>query len=326
VPNPGPLAKRAASAPSLATKAKVSYFELPTRRFITPCSSPRMPFPYTINPYRGCEFGCKYCYARYTHEFLELRESIDFERKIYAKSFHKPAFRAELASIPRADHIAIGTATDPYQPAERRFRITRQILEVFAGQEGRKLSITTKSDLVARDIDILKMIARVNVVFVHMTITTVDPNLARLLEPMAPVPSLRLEALRTLSAAGIQTGVFCHPVMPAINDGTSSLEAIAEAARKTGVHHFSAAPVFLKPCAQQVFLPFLEESFPHLAERYRERFTRNAFLRGPFVDDLRERAQAIREKYGLERGPVDYEPEEWEGEPQLTLFPLAGGK
>jgi DNA repair photolyase len=307
---------------SLATKRRVEYVELATRRFITRCSSDRMPFEWTINPYRGCEFGCKYCYARYTHEFLEIRDPVAFERQIFVKLFHAPAFRQELSKTPRLEHIAIGTATDPYQPAERRYRVTGRILKILAGESGRRLSITTKSDLITRDLELLATIARRNVLSIHMTITTLDVELARALEPMAPRPDLRMDAVRQLSSRGVQVGVFASPLLPLINDSAESLEAVAAAAKQAGAHHFGGGVLFLKPCAKEVFLPFLEEQFPHLLRRYRERFDKSAFLRGPYVDGAKQRVAAARQKHGLLRGPVPYEPAEWEGEPQLSLFAI----
>src|ERR1700722_779630 len=149
---------------------------------------------YSINPYRGCEFGCKYCYARYAHEFMELRDPELFERKIYAKQFRPVAFRAELRRLKSGDTVWIGTATDPYQPAERRFNITHQMLEALVDERGLDIGVTTKSDLVARDAALMSRIARKTRVRVHMTITTLDERLARLLEPLAPRPSLRLAA------------------------------------------------------------------------------------------------------------------------------------
>jgi DNA repair photolyase len=194
------IARLAADSECLESKRRVEYFELQTRRFITHCISKRaMPFEWTINPYRGCEFGCKYCYARYTHEFMELRDPVQFETLIYAKEWSEAAFRDELRRIPRDQHIAIGTATDPYQPAERRFGVTRKILKVFAAESGRSLSITTKSDAVARDADLLAGISTRNAVSVNMTVTTVDEELARLLEPFAPRPGLRIAAVRKLA-------------------------------------------------------------------------------------------------------------------------------
>src|SRR5271165_6769449 len=160
----------AAESPSLEAKRCVEYFELPARSYITRCDSPRVPFQWTINPYRGCEFGCKYCYARYAHEFMELRDPYDFERKIYAKQFDPERFRQEPLKIPAGESIAIGTATDPYQPAERRYGITRSMLEVIVRHSGLRFGITTKSDLITRDIDLLREITRRNYLGVHMTV------------------------------------------------------------------------------------------------------------------------------------------------------------
>ena len=169
----------------------------------------RLPFRWTINPYRGCEFGCKYCYARYTHEFMELRDPGQFERKIFAKAFDAARFREELRALPVGETIALGTATDPYQPAERRYGVTRKMLEVFASMAGLHLGITTKSDLIVRDVELLKEVSRRHHLRVSMTVTTVDAELARLLEPMAPRPDLRLAAVRTLAEAGLRVVVGC---------------------------------------------------------------------------------------------------------------------
>jgi DNA repair photolyase len=311
------IARLAAESELLEAKRRVQYLELPTRRFITRCSSPRVPFQWTINPYRGCEFGCKYCYARYTHEFMELWEGKDFEERIFAKEWSASAFRAELSKIPRDEAIAIGTATDPYQPAERRYGVTRKILEVFAGERGRKVSIISKSDLIARDSDLFKVIARRNRLLVHVTITTMDVALARLLEPYAPRPDLRMEAVQLLAAAGLQTGVMSAPILPLINDSEASLDAVAGEAKRAGAASYGGHVVFLKPCSQKVFFPFLEEEFPHLVRRYRERFERSAFLRGEYPDLIQRRIERVRQKHGLSRRFEEYQPEEWEGEEQL---------
>jgi len=188
------IARLASQSELLEAKRSVQYFEIPSRSILNR-TKPTMPFQWTINPYRGCEFGCKYCYARYTHEFMEM-DAYEFEDKIYAKSAAAHLLRQELGRIDRQERIALGTATDPYQPAERRYGRTRSILEVFAKDRGRFLGITTKSDLVVRDLDLLREIARANVLGVNITITTLDERLARLLEPRAPTPFLRLEAVR----------------------------------------------------------------------------------------------------------------------------------
>src|SRR6202161_3065454 len=162
----------AAESPSLDAKRRVAYFDLAARSFLSKCSNPRLPFRWTINPYRGCEYGCKYCYARYAHEFMELRDPELFERKIYAKQFQALAFRAEVRRLKLGDTIWIGTATDPYQPAERRFQITRQMQEVFACERGLDFGLTTKSDFVSRDAALMARIGQKNKIRVHLTITT----------------------------------------------------------------------------------------------------------------------------------------------------------
>jgi DNA repair photolyase len=316
------IARLAAESPSLEAKRAVEYFELPTRRYLSKCASKRVPFRWMINPYRGCEFGCKYCYARYTHEFMELRDTADFEHKIFVKHFDKAAFRAELRALPRGETIAIGTATDPYQPAERRFLLTRSMLEVFAHTSGHRIGLITKSDLIARDIPLFQEIARRHYLTLVVTITTVDRSLARLLEPLAPRPDLRLGAVRKLTAAGLRVSVNLAPIMPLINDSDASLDAVAQASARAGARRLGGNVVFLKPCAQNAFFPFLEEHFPALLRRYRERFERDAFLRGAYPDTIRERLARIRRRYALDARDDDSEPEAepelWD--PQLTLF------
>ncbi|HLI84834.1 MAG TPA: radical SAM protein [Bryobacteraceae bacterium] len=314
------IARLASQSDLLAAKSRVQYFEIPSRSILNR-TKPNMPFRWTINPYRGCEFGCKYCYARYTHEFMEMPVE-EFEQKIYAKHAAAQLLRAELARIPLKDWIALGTATDPYQPAERRFGRTRSILEVFARERGRHLGITTKSDLVARDIDVLQEIARANRLSINITITTLNEKLARLLEPRAPRPDLRLGAVRKLSEAGLRVGVFPNPVMPLITDSEGQLAALAKAARDAGAQYFGGGPLFLMPCAQKVFFPFLDEHFPKLAPHYRARFKKSPYLGRGYKDRLRERIARVRDRYGLDSGPADYRPELLQEEQQPTLFPL----
>lgn len=316
------IARLASEGQLLEGKRRVEYRSLPARAILNKCSSERVPFRWTINPYRGCEFGCKYCYARYTHEFMELLDSHEFEAKIFAKTFAEGAFRAELDKARRDEPIAIGTATDPYQPAERRFRITRRILEVFAGEKNRRLSITTKSDFVTRDIDVLKRIARANILHINVTITTLDAKLSRLLEPGAPRPDLRLGSVRTMAEAGLAVGVLPNPILPLLTDREDALDALASASSRAGARWLGGGILFLKPCARQVLIPFLEQHFPRLAGRYRERFAKSAFLRGAYPEIIRERLKRIRERHGLASAPADYRPELWEDDPQGELFPI----
>ncbi len=314
------IARIAADSTTLEAKHRVAYLELPTRSYLTRCDSARVPFGWSINPYRGCEYGCKYCYARYAHEFMELRDPLDFERRIFVKAFEREAFRAEFRKLQIGESIAIGSATDPYQPAERRYSITRSILEVFAECAGFRLGITTKSDLVPRDLDLLREVARRHFLTIYMTVTTMDRELARLMEPMAPRPDLRIGAVRKLARAGLRVRVGCSPVLPLINDSEPSLDQVAKAAAQAGAQMFGGEVVFLKPCAKNVFLPFLEQHFPALAGRYRERFSRSAYLRGDYPERIQERFQRIRMRYGLSTPPVEELPELWPSPAQLSLF------
>jgi DNA repair photolyase len=314
------IARMAAASPQLEAKRLVQYFELPARSYLARCNNPRVPFRWMINPYRGCEFGCKYCYARYTHEFMELRTPDDFERKIFAKEFDASRFLDELRRLPPGESIAMGTATDPYQPAERRYEVTRRMLQAFARVGGLRLGITTKSDLVARDIDLLREIAHRNYVMVAVTVTTIDPSLARLMEPMAPRPDLRLAAVRELSRAGLRTTVSCSPVLPLINDSEAALDNLASAAAAAGASRLFANVLFLKPSAWAVFLPFLEREFPGLVRRYRERFEKAAYLRGAYPETIRERIDRIRARHGFDCCDPAPEPELWPRDSQLELF------
>jgi DNA repair photolyase len=280
-----------------------------------------MPFQWTINPYRGCEIGCKYCYARYAHEFMEL-DPQSFEEKIYAKEAPAYLLRQELGKIDKRDHIAIGTATDPYQPAERRFNRTRAILEVFAREHGWHLSITTKGDLITRDIDLLREIGRRNVLVVHITITTLDEQLARLIEPRAPRIELRLDAVRKLRAAGICVAVFPNPIMPGITDSEKALDALAKAAKEAGAMSFGGGPLYLPGASQKVFLPFIDREFPHLAARYREIFEKSIHLSRRYKEALSDKIHRIRERHRLTGSYIEYRPELWAEDEQLSLFPL----
>jgi DNA repair photolyase len=184
--------------------------------------------------------------------------------------------RRELRRVKPDEAIALGTATDPYQPAERRYEVTRGILEEFARHRGFELGIVTKSNLIVGDLELLKEVAKANRISVHITVTTLDVDLARILEPSAPRPDLRLDAVRTLAQAGIRVGVSCSPVVPGITDSAKDLESLISAAADAGADYVFANPLFLKPCSAAVFLPFVQQNFPHLAENYRERATRAA--------------------------------------------------
>lgn len=277
----------------------MEYFTLPVRSLLNRCTVARMPFTWTINPYRGCEFACKYCYARYTHEFMELRDGVDFERKIYIKQHAAELLRQELRRVKPGEEIAIGTATDPYQPIERRLEVTRAILEELSRHAGLELGIVTKSNLVLRDIDVLQRIAENNQIFVNVTITTLNVDLARILEPRAPRPDLRMETVRKLNLEGVNAGVICAPVVPGITDSPRDLEALVRATAEAGGKYIYANPLFLKPCSAAIFLPFLEKEFPQLVDSYQQRYKDRAFLPKAYGQRLSQLMARLRQKYGL---------------------------
>lgn len=294
------IARIAAEADSLREGHNIEYFTLGTRSLLSRVVSDRMhPFTWAINPYRGCEFACKYCYARYTHEFMELRDGLDFERKIFVKQQAAALLQSELKKVKCGEEIAIGTATDPYQPAERRFEITRAILEELARHSGLAIGIVTKSNLVTRDAEILRRVGERNRIFVNVTVTTMNTELARKLEPRAPRPDLRIEAVRQLNLAGVDAGVICAPVLPEITDHPRDLETLVKAASEAGAKYIFANPLFLKPCSAAIFLPFLQENFPALVERYRARYADRAFLSPGYGKRLSQLVAALRRKYGI---------------------------
>jgi len=305
LPDSGPrlvgIARLASHSESVRQGHEVEYFNLPVRSLLNRCTGSRMPFTWTINPYRGCEFACKYCYARYTHEFMEMRDGVEFEQKIYAKQHAADLLRQELRRVKPGEDIAIGTATDPYQPIERKLEITRAILQEFARHSGLEMGIVTKSTLVVRDIELLRDIGRSNHATVNVTVTTTDVDLARILEPRAPRPDLRLAALKKLRDAGIRAGVICAPVLPGITDSPKQLESVLRAAAKARAAYIYANPLFLKPCSAAVFLPFVKEHFPHLLADYERRFKDRAFLPAAYRKRISELIGRLRDKYGLAR-------------------------
>ena len=318
------IARLAAQGESIREGHKVEYFTLPTRSLLNRVVSNRnLPFTWAINPYRGCEFACKYCYARYTHEFMEMTD-VDFEHKIFVKQHAADLLRQELRKVKKGEEIAIGTATDPYQPAERRYEITRAILQELARHRGLELGIVTKSNLVLRDAELLRAVGKQNRLFVNLTVTTVNADLARILEPRAPRPDLRLEAVRQLNLAGVSAGVICAPVLPGISDGPNDLEALVQAAAAAGSKSLFANALFLKPCSASVFLPFLEKEFPQLVTQYRERYAQRAFLPPAYGKRLSQLMTRLRAKYGIrneyERYARRAHPAPWEQDEQLSLF------
>jgi DNA repair photolyase len=234
------------------------------RKIITTNESPDISFDRSINPYRGCEHGCAYCFARPTHAYMGLSPGLDFETKLFAKPTAAKLLRRELAKPgyePKT--MAIGTNTDPYQPIERRYRIMREILEVLE-ETGHPVGIVTKSALVLRDIDILSRMAKRNLVKVALSVTTLDRKLARAMEPRASTPQRRLDAIRLLSEAGVPTTVMVAPIIPALNE--AEVERILEAGATAGAREAGYVILRLPLEVRDVFVEFLEREYPDRAK------------------------------------------------------------
>ena len=322
---PGALARMAEQA-EFAGEGHLTEFRVMRVRSVLnrSVSKRRLSLAYSINPYRGCEFGCKYCYARYTHEFLapagealsavaeqegghdrrcgpriDLRQPEAFERRIFLKQNAPWLLEQELRQVQPGDEIALGTATDPYQPAERWAKLTRGILEVFARRSGHRLGIVTKSQLITRDLDLLQEIARNNTLVVHLTITTADAELARKLEPRAPRPDLRFAAVERLREAGIVTGVLCSPLLPGITDTEDALDGVARRAAAAKASFLSAEPLFLKACSRPTYLSFVREHFPALEAEYVEQFRDADFASRGYRERMAAMTDVVCRRYGL---------------------------
>jgi DNA repair photolyase len=295
------IARLAAQAPQSGKGHQVSFHSLAVRSVLNRSLSRRVGFAWTINPYRGCEFACRYCYARYTHEFMELRQPEDFEREIFLKQNAAWLLRQELHQVRPGEEIAVGTATDPYQPVERRARITQSLLEVLAEQRDLHIGLVTKSALIVRDIPLFQRIAARNHLALHLTITTPDAHLARILEPRAPRPDLRFGAVRRLRAAGLRAGILCSPLLPGLTDTGRALDAMAAAAKAADASFFHAQPLFLKPCSRETYFAFIRQHFPALEPMYRERFAASAFLPRSYEARIGALLEAVCRKHRLGR-------------------------
>jgi len=235
---------------------------------------PSFPFQWTLNPYRGCRHACRYCYARPTHEFLGLDAGREFEQRIFAKVNAPEVLRQELRRPKwKNEPIAIGTASDPYEPAEMEYRLTRRILQVLC-EFRTPASITTKGILVRRDVDVLRELARVADVRVNFSVGSIDERVWKLTEPGAPSPVARLEAMQFLVENGINAGVMMAPLLPGISDSTESIYDVAEAAAAHGARFIGANVLFLKPGSKEWFMPMLRETYPHLAPGYAKMYAK----------------------------------------------------
>ncbi|HST07702.1 MAG TPA: radical SAM protein [Gemmatimonadaceae bacterium] len=333
--------------PVIGEQKDIRYYSSPAKSVLNGPETTGMGF-WSINPYIGCAFGCAYCYARYTHRYVMERAASDekmtdvlgeaynalppwlaFERNIFVKKNAPEVLSRTLRfgsdrhlKLLAGETIVIGTATDPYQPAERRFRVTRGILEVIAEHPGLSVSIISKSPLITRDIDVLSRINRISRLSIHISLITLNRDLARRIEPRAPTPESRVRALARLREAGIDAGINCMPVLPGITDNPSDLEALVKKVSEAGATYVAACAVRLKSAARNRYLPFIEQEFPHLAERYRNTYAHSAHAGDKYREGLAKFFAGLCAKYGV-RGWSSRHDEDEEGDeaPDPALVP-----
>ncbi|HEY9050387.1 MAG TPA: PA0069 family radical SAM protein [Gammaproteobacteria bacterium] len=306
-----------------------------SKSIITRNNSPDVPFSQSINPYRGCEHGCIYCFARPSHAYLDLSPGLDFETKLVIKPDAAKLLRKELAKKNyQCDTIAMGTNTDPYQPIEIEHRITRQIIEVLA-ETNHPLSIVTKSALIERDIDLLQPMAEKNLVHVMISVTTLDKQLARIMEPRAAVPQRRLQTIQRLTRAGIPAGVLVAPIIPFLNDAEieTIVAAVADAGANSLAYVFLRLPIEVK----DLFRDWLLQHYPLKAERIMQRirdsrngkdydadFGQRMTGTGKYVELIQQRFELAIKKAGLNDGYVALDTTQFKpprvDTPQLSLF------
>ncbi len=283
--------------PVIGEQKDIRYYRQYSKSVLNGPETTGMGF-WSINPYVGCAFGCAYCYARYTHGYVMERAAgedrmenvlaeryeamppwLAFERNIFVKHNAPEVLARTLRqgserhlALLRGETIVIGTATDPYQPAERKFRVTRRILEVLAEHPGLKVTVISKSPLITRDIDVLSRINRHSDLSIHLSLITLRRDLARKLEPRSPTPESRVRALARLREAGIDAGINCMPVLPGITDNPNDLEALVKKVSDAGAAYAGACALRLRSSARKRYLPFIAQEFPHLEARYRNTY------------------------------------------------------
>ena len=318
--------------PVVGEQKDISYYGTRARQILNGPETTGMGF-WSINPYVGCAFGCTYCYARYAHRYALERSAaahpgdvalradretmppwLAFERRIFVKQNAAAVLRDTLRhgaerhlALVRGETIVIGTATDPYQPAERRFRLTRGVLEVLAEHEGLSVVIITKSPLITRDVELLARIARQSRLSVHLSLITLDRELARRIEPRAPTPESRVRALGRLRAHGIRVGINVMPVLPGITDAPAALDVLVRTVVAAGATSVSACALRLRATAKQRYLPFIAREFPELTARYQASYGHGHQVGERYREGLRRHFERLCATYGVPFGHEERE-------------------
>jgi len=326
--------RRPLPLPTIGEQKDIRYHGTRARGVLNGPESTGMGY-WSVNPYVGCAFGCTYCYARYAHRYAldraiaarpagdSLRDELEslppwlaFERHVLVKENAPELLRHELRTgstrleaLRAGEVVVVGTATDPYQPAERRFRVTRGVLEVLAEHAGLSIVIITKSPLITRDIGLLQRISSRSALTVHLSLITMRRDLARLVEPRAPTPEARLRALARLRQAGIDVGINVMPVLPGITDNPSDLTELVKRVAAAGATHVNACSLRLRSTARARYLPFIAENFPQLAERYRSSYASSHQLGAHYRDGLRHFFDALCARVGIQFGTPDEDEE-----------------
>jgi DNA repair photolyase len=305
---------------TLRERAGVSYHELRSRSLVNRCDSPRVPFRFSVNPYRGCAMGCRYCYATYTHEFMGIATPEEFHSTVYVKTGGERQTAADVARLVRqGEWIALGTATDPYQPGEAQSRVTRRFLELVAQHRGARLGITTKGSLILRDIPLLRRIRERSSLSVHVSLISPHAELLRRIEPWAPPPRVRLEVMRRLVQAGIEVALGLAPILPGITDSEPDLDRLLGQVRAAGVSRVFMNVLFLRSPTKEKFLRWLAQAFPSYLEAYRGAYAERVYLRGRY----RQRIEATLERLKTRHGFGDRAAGSWRqpAPGQLALWP-----
>jgi DNA repair photolyase len=285
--------------PVIDARRGVEFHALESSGLVNRITDQRLPFGWTVNPFRGCEFGCRYCYARPTHEYLGHADPAEFERRIYVKQADQAKLLAKLRRArDSGEEVAIGAATDPYQPAEARFEVTRRVLEAIERVPGLRVGITTKSPSITRDLALLRRIAAAGELMVNISLASLDAALLRRIEPRAPRPDLRLAAMAELAATGVPARLFAMPVLPFLTDRGPDLRALFGAARAAGAKEAIWNVLFLRGETRGFFLDFIARDFPRLLPRYSALYAGGATAESVYL----ERVERTAERAALEVG------------------------